>query len=182
MNAYSNVVGKQKQVIDKPKQGRSLRDLYSRPGFLLRRANQIAMNIATQECAKIGLTPPQHVCLIALHRYPGIDQISLGKALGIDRATIGQILRSLEARGFVSRSGFPDDGRRKRVSLTMDGKRLACVAKFATIRASKRILSALDLAQRRTFVALLQKTVTALNSESPSPVEPPDTAAQKRRQ
>jgi hypothetical protein len=55
-----------------------LSDLYSRSGFLVRRANQILMGIAEQECAKIGLTPPQHVCLSALHRCDTLDQISLG--------------------------------------------------------------------------------------------------------
>src|SRR4051812_24652898 len=76
-------------------------DLYLRPGFLLRRANQIATSINTRECAKCDLTPPQHACLIALDRLPGLDQRRLGKTLGIDRVTVGQVLRGLEGRGLI---------------------------------------------------------------------------------
>ena len=86
-------------------------DLHERPGFLVRRANQILMSLAEQETAKIGLTPPQHVHLLALGRWGALDQITLGKALGIDRATVGQVVGRLEARGLLQRKLDPKDGR-----------------------------------------------------------------------
>jgi hypothetical protein len=46
----------------------TLAQLHARPGFLFRRAGQLVAHIAEQETAKIGLSAPQHVCLIALHR------------------------------------------------------------------------------------------------------------------
>lgn len=151
-----------------------LGQLYSRPGFLLRRANQIAMNIATRGSARIGLTPPQHSCLIALNSCPGLDQISLGKALGIDRATIGQVLRRLEARGLVRRENVEDDARRKTVSLTVAGRRLIGPAVQVTQDTGDRILSVLSPAERKVFVMLLEKIVTELNDESPTPLVSPE--------
>lgn len=148
-------------------------DLYLRPGFLLRRANQIATSINTRECAKLGLTPPQHACLIALDQLPALDQRGLGKVLGVDRVTIGQVLRGLESRRLIRRAGSQTDGRRKVVALTREGKELVGPAMVATLNTSKRILSALKPAERSTFVNLLLKTVIALNDESATPVEPP---------
>jgi DNA-binding MarR family transcriptional regulator len=148
-------------------------DLYLRPGFLLRRANQIAMSINTRECEKLGLTPPQHACLIALDQLHGSDQRGLGKALGIDRVTIGQVLRGLEARGLIRRKGSHTDGRRNIVTLTAEGRELVVPAMEAIEATSERILSALEAKERRAFVELLLKVVVALNEESATPVEPP---------
>ena len=117
-----------------------LSDLYSRSGFLVRRANQILMGIAEQECAKIGLTPQQHVCLSALDRCHVLDQISLEKALGMDRATVGQTIRRLEARGLVRRTTSKEDSRRKLVTLTPTGKKLVGPADAAAAQVSGRLL------------------------------------------
>lgn len=156
-------------------------ELYLRPGFLLRRANQIAASIATRECAKLGLTPPQHAFLITLDRCPGLDQRGLGKALGIDRVTTGQVLRGLEARRLIERTDSSEDGRRKVVALTLDGKKLVGPATAVTLRTSERILSVLEPAERTMFVDLLLKTVIALNEESPTPVVPPRPGTRENR-
>ena len=150
-----------------------LSDLYSRPGFLVRRANQILMGFAEQECAKIGLTPPQHVCLSALHRCDTLDQISLGKALGMDRATVGQMLRRLEARGLVRRTISTEDSRRKIVTLTPAGKKMVAPANAAAEQVSERLLTALTPNERKKLVSLLTKVIGALNDESSTPVDPP---------
>lgn len=154
-------------------------DLYLRPGFLLRRANQIAMGINSQECAELGLTPPQHACLIALDLLPGSDQRGLSRALGIDRVTIGQMLRGLEIRGLVKRKDSQADGRRIKVELTAEGKDLVAPAIAATHATSQRILSPLKPREREIFLELLLKLVVALNAESATPVEPPFLSSKK---
>jgi DNA-binding MarR family transcriptional regulator len=150
-----------------------LSELYSRPGFLMRRADQIATGIAMQECAALGLTPPQHSFLVALDHCPGLDQRGLGKMLGIDRVTAGQLLRGLEVRGLIQRTDSTEDGRRKVVTLTSSGKKLVGPAMAAARRASNRILSVLEPAERVVFLGLLLKVVMALNEESSTPVESP---------
>jgi len=150
-----------------------LDDLYQRPGFLVRRMAQLLMGIAAQETAKIGLTPPQHVCLIALHRTEGLDQITLGKALGMDRATVGQVVRRLEARGLVRRTSAPDDGRRKIVQLTMAGEKLAAPADQAALNVSRRLMQPLTAPERKQLTTLMTQVVKALNEDSSIPLEPP---------
>src|SRR5690348_7631649 len=98
-----------------------MRELYSRPGFLLRRGHQIAVSIFMEECARIGLTPPQHGVLIAAAQHPGLSQSDVARLLGFDRATIGQVLKGLEARGFLRRSSSGANRRNKAVQLTPRG-------------------------------------------------------------
>lgn len=153
--------------------GTVLDDLYLRPGFLVRRMAQLLMSIAEQETAKIGLTPPQHVCLIALHRTGGLDQISLGKALGMDRATVGQVVRRLESRGLVVRTSVPGDARRKVVLLTETGSKLADIADDAALSVSRRLMEPLNATERRQLTALMRRVVDSLNPQSVVPIEPP---------
>lgn len=155
--------------------------LYARPGFLLRRASQIASSLAANECAKSGLIPPQHAFLIVLSKCPGLDQRTLGSTLGIDRVTSGQVLRALESRGLIQRIGSHKDGRRKLVYLTPNGKRNVRNAQAAMNRVSARLMSVFSPAQRIIFSALLLRMVVALNGESGTPVEVPRVGNVKSR-
>ena len=152
---------------------RALDDLYARPGFLLRRAHQIAVGIFVEECARYGLTPPQHSTLIVIDRRPGIDQAALARAIGFDRATIGQVLEGLERRGLLRREGSPEDKRRKTLLLTPEGQALLKRAKPAIRRTSERLLEPLRESEREHFVKLLLRLTGALNGSSRSPVIEP---------
>lgn len=153
-----------------------LAELHTRAGFLFRRAGQLVANVAEQETAKMGLTAPQHVCLIAISRSSALDQISLGKALGMDRATIGELIRRLEARGLVERASDPRDARRKIVALTPAGRELVPAAEAVSQRVSDYVLAGLEPRERDQLVLLLTKAVGALNAGSVTPIELPDRA------
>ena len=98
--------------------------LYKRPGFLIRRVNQIAAAVHFEACGPWGLTQAQHGALLIAHCCPGIDQTGIGQALGFDRATTGQVLRGLEARGLVGRAVSGKDGRRRSIAPTREGEEL----------------------------------------------------------
>nr|QDL89314.1 Nicotinate degradation protein R [Sym plasmid] len=151
----------------------ALAELHARPGFLFRRAGQLVAQFAEQEAAKIGLTAPQHVCLIALNRCAALDQISLGKALGMDRATVGEVIRRLEARALVERASDGRDARRKIVALTSQGRQLVPAAEAAAESVSEYMLGGLAPDERKQLTYLLSKAVGALNAASVTPVELP---------
>lgn len=150
-----------------------LSDLYARPGFLLRRAHQIAVGIFVQECAVYGLTPPQHTTLIVIARCPGLDQAALARAIGFDRATVGQVLEGLESRGLLRRESALLDKRRKTLALTSRGRALMKRAAPAITRTSERLLAPLRASQRRHFVDLLLQLTGELNEASRTPVSAP---------
>jgi DNA-binding MarR family transcriptional regulator len=152
----------------------TLEDLYARPGFLLRRAHQIAVGIFVEECSAFGLTPPQHSTLIVIDRCPGLDQAALARAVGFDRATIGQVVEGLEARGLLKRQQSKTDKRRKELILTPRGRALMRSAAAAIHRTSDRLLAPLRPNQRKHFVELLLQLTTELNEASRSPVTSPE--------
>lgn len=147
-----------------------LADLYARPGFLLRRAHQIAVGIFLRECAQAGLTPPQHGVLMAVAKHPGISQAELARLLGFDRATVGQVIEGLEARALLRRSASAKDRRNNTLALTARGTRLIQRAAIAMQRTSARLLSPFTPAERDVFVTLLTRLTTELNDESRTPV------------
>ena len=151
----------------------NLEKLYARPGFLLRRGHQIAVGIFNQECAAFGLTPPQHSTLIAIGRCPGLDQAGVARALGFDRATIGQVIEGLVKRGLVKRENSASDKRRKALALTVQGRALLKRASPAIRRTSQRLLAPLRDSERKLFVELMLQLTGVLNGASRTPVCPP---------
>ena len=81
----------------------TLRDLYRRPGFMIRRAHQMAVAIFLDECRASRLTTTQYGVLLILQRRPAIDQNTLARLLGLDRSTTGLVVRKLAERGLVTR-------------------------------------------------------------------------------
>ena len=148
-----------------------LADLYARPGFLLRRAHQIAVGIFLRECARAGLTPPQHGVLMAIARHEGISQSELARLLGFDRATVGQVVAGLMARGLLRRSASATDRRNHALALTAQGEKLIRQAGGAMQRTSDRLLSPFTRSEREVFVKLLTRLTTELNEESRTPLE-----------
>jgi DNA-binding MarR family transcriptional regulator len=136
-------------------------DLYTSPGHLVRRVQQIANAIFTEEVADKELTPPQFALLVALHRSPGADQISLSREVGIDRSTVADVVGRLRARGLVSRARDVRDARRNTVRLTTQGTTLVETLAPAVLNAQERLLTPLDDAERAELLRLLTKVVIA---------------------
>lgn len=164
--------------------GSTLDGLYRRPGVLFRRAHQIAAGIFMQECAALALTPPQHSTLYVIGRQPGLNQAEIARALGFDRATIGQIIEGLATRGLIDRSNSTGSKRDKALTLTPAGRELLRAAEQPVRIMSERLLSPLTPGERMLMIELLLKVTTSLNSESRTPLTVPraaraaDTAAQ----
>ena len=81
----------------------TLKDLYQRPGFLLRRTHQISAAVFENACASVGLTPAQYGVLTVLSSEPGLDQTRLARALAFDKVTVMRVCKGLEERGLIER-------------------------------------------------------------------------------
>lgn len=147
--------------------------LYSRPGFLLRRAHQIAVAIFIEECAAVGLTPPQHGVLIAVERCPGLNQAGLARVIGFDRATVGQVVEGLETRGLLRRTNSADNRRDNALALTAQGAKLVRRAAAAMQRTSERLLSPFSRQERAVLLEFLMRLTNQLNAVSRSPIKRP---------
>jgi DNA-binding MarR family transcriptional regulator len=138
--------------------------LWSRPGFLLRRLNQIHYALFFEECREFKITPVQYGLLTALSIRGALDQGSLGVELGIDRTNVADVLIRLEARGFVRREPNPSDRRAKLASLTPKGRQLTARMFASMQRAQDRLLASLSQRERDGFMATLERLIEANNA------------------
>ena len=146
-----------------------LQDLHSKPGHLIRRAQQIAVAIFLEECAAYDLTPVQYAALVAIRENPGIDATRLSALISFDRSTLGSVLERMEASKLVMRYPSSDDKRIKLLKLTAAGRALAKRAEAAVLRAQERILAPLRPNDRNKLMELLGQMVELNNDASRVP-------------
>src|SRR5262249_23715124 len=159
-----------------------LEDLYRRPGFMIRRAHQIAVSLFLDETGELGITNRQYGILFALKHQPGIDQISVARLLGLDRSTTGMVIKKLEQAGLVGRRVGARDRRRSSLELTRAGERMLEPLSEPAQRAQARVLSAFTPAERAQFLALLDKFIRRFNDSTRVPLDEGRAAAERRPQ
>jgi DNA-binding MarR family transcriptional regulator len=148
-----------------------LDDLYRRPGFMLRRAHQIAVSLFLQETGELRITTTQFGILHLLGHSPGLDQITVAKLLGLDRSTTGMVLAKLERAGLVGRMVGTKDRRKRSLTLTPAGATMLERLRAPARRVMERQLSAFAPRERTIFLRLLDKFTRAFNESTRVPLE-----------
>lgn len=136
-----------------------LQELYRRPGFMIRRCHQIAVSIFADECREFDLTTTQYGILYVLSRYPGIDQISLARLLGLDRSTTGMVVARLEERLLLRRAVDPTDKRKRLLELTPAGEKMLARVQPVVRRAQERLFAPFNAQEREMLIALLDRLI-----------------------
>ena len=161
-----------------------LDELYGRPGFLIRRAHQIAVSLFLEETGELRITTTQFGILHLLKHNPGLDQISVAKLLGLDRSTTGMVLGKLERAGLVGRVVGAKDRRRRSLTLTAAGQAMLARLKAPARRVMERQLSAFTPRERWMFLQMLEKFTRTFNESTRVPLaayRAHTVAARKRR-
>ena len=76
--------------------------VYTAPGYLFRRMQQIAVALFIEECSAFDLTPVQYAALVTISTHPGIDATRLSAVIAFDRSTLGNVIERLEAKGWAT--------------------------------------------------------------------------------
>jgi len=154
-------------------QGQTM-DLWSRPGYLVRRLHQISVAIFLDDMSDLNLTPVQFGALSVIANRPGIEQSLIGEELGLDRVNVGDVIARLIKNGLAQREVSQRDRRVKEVHLTEAGLRLAAEGAKRLMRIQDRFLAPLNEAQRATFLELTMLMITANNSLGRAPMRLPE--------
>jgi DNA-binding MarR family transcriptional regulator len=147
-----------------------LRTLYERPGFMIRRAHQIAVSVFLEETAELRVTTTQYGILHLLHYRPKVDQITIARSLGLDRSTTGMVVKTLMAAGLVDRGMDETDKRRHNLELTSAGEEFLRRLEAPARAAVERLLSPLEPAERPAFLRMLKKVTAAFNETARVPL------------
>lgn len=126
-------------------------------GYHLRRASSVFANDFSRALAGTGMRQVLFGVLSIIDANPGINQGSVGNALGIQRANMVSLVNELVERGLVLREVAPEDRRAFSLSLTADGKAMVadCLKRIRQHEAA--LLSDLSTPERQTLIALLTR-------------------------
>jgi DNA-binding MarR family transcriptional regulator len=125
-------------------------------GFLLRQANQRHVAIFS---ARMGdkLTTMQWSALVKLREIQPSSQNQLGREIAMDAATTKGVIDRLVARGYVSTSPDPEDGRRLILSLTEAGDEAVERNLAAAQTVTEETLAPLSPEERSALLSLIRK-------------------------
>jgi len=148
--------------------------VYTAPGYLFRRMQQIAVALFMEECKAFDLTPVQYAALIAISTHPGIDATRLSAVIAFDRSTLGSVIERLEAKAFIEREPAVEDRRVKLLTLTKAGAAVLESIMPSVDKAQARMLQPLKPADRKALLALLTQLVDLNNEASRVPLRAED--------
>jgi len=130
-------------------------DLETSPGHLLRRAQQYANDLYTNEVESGSLTQRQFAVLFAVDQQEGVSQTALVRMTGIDRSTLADMIVRMQSRDLLARKRTDDDQRANSVRITAAGRKALRAAMPAVLRSETQILEALPARMRPDFVKAL---------------------------
>lgn len=128
-------------------------DMLNTHGILLRRCQQVAMGIFTEEAENLDFSPTQYSALAFIHIEPGIHQNTLGERIALDRSSVTKCVEILEARGLLRREIDSRDKRARLLYITPEGDEMLKEVNAAARRARKRIEAVLGEERFRNFIA-----------------------------
>lgn len=144
--------------------------LYDQPGFLLRRAHQLAVSIFEAQLGDLRATPAQIAVLTMLRAHPSLHQSELARAIGLDKATVSVLVKAMEARGLLQRRPCHANSKRIAVTLTTEGASVAARSRVPCRNADELLVSPLNTEERDQLVALLRRLVAELERHARAPL------------
>jgi DNA-binding MarR family transcriptional regulator len=121
--------------------------------------------VTGEAAAKHGVTLRDHIVLSALHLSPGMTQVELGRAVGMDKTTLTSELDRLEGLGLVKRSIDPRDRRARTLAVTEPGEQVRQRVSAEATRAERATLSAFSEADAARLRSMLYDLIG--NAEDP---------------
>jgi DNA-binding MarR family transcriptional regulator len=146
------------------------RDIYSRPGHLIRRLQQISEAIFMKETEGFDITAVQYSALLAIRNNPGIDQTTLMEIIAFDRSTIGEVVARLEKKKLIERKIGSTDRRTKLLYITAAGSKIIKEVTPAVLRTQRLIVEPLSRSEQALFMRIMRHLVHLNNERSRVPL------------
>jgi len=126
-------------------------------GYRLRRAQGAMHRDYMATVTGLDLTQKQTATLWLINANPGVSQVSVAEALGMDRATMMAVTDRLEERGLLLRKRSTVDRRRQELYLTPAGQSALRKAKTRIAEHEERFKKLFKPGELAAFLAALEK-------------------------
>src|SRR5690606_4439559 len=130
--------------IRQPMKLQSINDIHDSPGYLLRRTGQLVTSTFDATLGQSGITSGQMTVLLAIHMEPGLQQRELANELSWDEATLGGMIKRLEASGYIKRESSTRSTRGRQLYMTEEGAAFLKQIRPGIHLVQKKLLSSLS--------------------------------------
>lgn len=93
-------------------------------GYTLSKIAQEMDRRFSESLSSYAIDSRDYGILLTLVNHDSMTQINISETMLIDRTTVGQLIDTLESKGFVKRQQNPKDRRQNLIVLTNEGKTL----------------------------------------------------------
>ena len=131
-------------------------------GWLVTDVARLIRTVFDRRVKALGLTRPQWLALVRLHRRPGASQSELADMMEIEKAPAGKIVDRMEEKGWVERRPDPSDRRVNRIHLTERGERIHAAIQPISAATIDDALEALTPVERDRLTSLLGRVKARL--------------------
>jgi DNA-binding MarR family transcriptional regulator len=119
--------------------------------YRILRLKHVVAVVMEEALAPAELTANQYTVLSMVRRMAPVTSAELARKLQISAQSMGESLKTLEARSLVSRSASPANKRMVLFVLSPEGKKIALKADKLVAKAEERFLSCLPPEALRSF-------------------------------
>jgi MarR family transcriptional regulator, organic hydroperoxide resistance regulator len=126
-------------------------------GYQMRRAQGAMHRDYMATVTGLDLTQKQTATLWLIHSNPGVSQVSVAAALGMDRATMMAVTDRLEDRGLVIRKRSEVDRRKQELYLTPAGQQMLRKVKNRIAEHEDRFKALFKSAELASLIDALKK-------------------------
>jgi DNA-binding MarR family transcriptional regulator len=131
-------------------------------GYQVRRAQAKIFSEFEASLKGFDFTPGSFGVLTLIRANPGITQVALAAAFGVDKSTMSPVIFRLEKRGLIRREILPSDRRCHALFFQESGEAMFLAAREVIRAFEERVAARLARAEQRELARLLVK----LQSES----------------
>jgi DNA-binding MarR family transcriptional regulator len=128
-----------------------------RVGYWIKRAQHALRLVMDSELRQLNLTTAQYAVLNALEQIPNASNAALARACFVTPQTMIEIIKGLEASGFVARQSHPEHGRIIQTVLTESGRTKLGLAHKQVRAIDEKMLSDLKTEEQAALTVYLQQ-------------------------
>ena len=137
--------------------------ILSTPGFALGVADQISSALWREHVGS-AMTQPQFLALSELYHNPGIGHLEVAERIGVDKVTIGPIIKKLTEQVLIERGTDKGDARRSVLRITAEGTNSLLESAAVADRMTEELMSPLSITEQ---AVVLQAWATMARLASP---------------
>lgn len=126
-------------------------------GYALRRAQVAVYQDFLRSVGKLEIRPVQFAALVLIGANPGISQIVVANALGLDRSAVVLLVDLLEGRQLAERRPSGTDRRAYSIVLTDGGRQLLAKLKRLAADHDRRVTADLSEEERSRLLDYLRR-------------------------